>query len=199
MDEKHDLARITAFTDGVMAVAITLLVLNLKVPDLATYNSHELVRSLGHLGDDALAYAFSFALVGRYWWLHHRLFERLRGFDGQLMALNLLFLALIALMPFTAELQARYGDLAPADAVFAGTLGAAALTHWRMSVHAENAGLEHTPEPDKRTSPFMAVLFLVSIPVAFLSTITAQAMWVGSMVVRRYGRRRLGRSSATSE
>jgi uncharacterized membrane protein len=196
--EERDLGRIMAFTDGVMAVAITLLVLNLAVPEV-THTSHDLWKGLSHLGDDALAYAFSFALVGRYWVLHHRLFERLRSFDDHLMGMNLIFLALIALMPFSAELIARYGDLPPADAVFAATLGFAGLIHWRMSVHAEAAGLEHTPEPNKLTSPFMAVLFFVSIPVAFLSTITAQAMWFGSIVVRRYGARRLGRSSATSE
>jgi uncharacterized membrane protein len=196
--EERDLGRITAFTDGVMAVAITLLVLNLAVPEV-THTSHDLWKGLGRLGDDALAYAFSFAIVGRFWVLHHRLFERLKSFDDRLMRMNLLFLALIALMPFTADLVARYGDLAPADAVFAATLGFAALTHWRMSVHAEEAGLERAPEPGKLTSPFIAVLFFASIPVAFLSTITAQAMWVGSIVVRRYGARRLGRSSATSE
>jgi uncharacterized membrane protein len=174
-----------AFTDGVMDVAITLLVLNLAVPEVA-HNSRALWRGLGHLGDDALAYAFSFALVGRYWVLHHRLFERLKSFDDKLMRMNLLFLALIALMPFTAELVARYGDLAPADAVFAATLGFAGLAHWRMSVHAEEAGLEHTPEPNKLTSPVIAALFFASIPVAFVSTIAAQVMWVGTIVMRRY-------------
>ncbi len=195
--EERNLGRITAFTDGVMAVAITLLVLNLHLPELATRSSAELGRALGDLADDGVAYAFSFALVGRYWVLHHRLFERLRSFDGTLMALNLAFLALIAFMPFSAELQTRYGDLAPADAVFGSTLALAALTHWLMALHAARAGLEREPEADRRTFPAMAMVFFASVPVAFLSTTAAQAIWISTIFVR-YPLRRLG-SSATSE
>jgi TMEM175 potassium channel family protein len=197
--EDRDLSRIAAFTDGVVAVAITLLVLNLTVPDLARNSASELWDRLGDLGDDALAYALAFALVGRFWVLHHRLFERLRSFDGQLMALNLVFLFLIALMPFSAELQARHGDLVPADVIFASTLFLTALTHWWMAVHAQRAGLERSPDPSRRATPFMALLFLASIPVAFASPIAAQAMWVGSIVVRGLQPRGLGRRSATSE
>ena len=72
--EQTDLARIMAFTDGVMAVAITLLVLNIEVPNVP---SDQLVSQLDNLLP-AGAYALSFALVGRFWVIHHRLFEDLR-------------------------------------------------------------------------------------------------------------------------
>ena len=100
--EQRDLGRIAAFTDGVMAVAITLLVLNIQVPQLEHGQSlsDALVDLLPSLG----AYLLAFALVGRFWVIHHNLFEKLRGFDRTLMALNLSFLALIVLVPFSAEL-----------------------------------------------------------------------------------------------
>jgi hypothetical protein len=89
----RDLGRIAAFTDGVMAVAITLLVLNLEVPRLTP--GEDLGDALVDLLPSLGAYALAFALVGRFWVIHHNLFEKLRGFDRALMALNLLFLALI--------------------------------------------------------------------------------------------------------
>ena len=110
------LGRIAAFTDGVMAVAITLLVLNVEVPHLRAG------ESLGDaLVDDILpslgAYALAFALVGRFWVIHHNLFEKLHSFDRTLMALNLLFLSLIVLMPFSAQLYDVYTSRPLAAAV----------------------------------------------------------------------------------
>src|SRR5919109_465687 len=85
----------------------------------------DLLPSLG-------AYALAFALVGRYWTIHHRLFANLEAFDGTLMTLNLVFLALIALVPFSAELIDKYREEPIAAAVFGATLGFAALVHLAM-------------------------------------------------------------------
>ena len=196
--ERSDLGRIVAFSDGVMAVAITLLVLNLEVPVLPSGREHELDDKLVDLLPSLGAYALAFALVGRYWVIHHRFFERLRAFDGRLMAQNLLFLALIALMPFTTELADRYHGEPIAVAVFGATLGIAALVNLTMARHALRADLFH--EHGRRADePFvgaisltLATVFLLSVPVAFLSTLVAQLMWF-SGVVARYPLRRLGR------
>ena len=103
--ERTDLGRIMAFTDGVMAVAITLLVLNLEVPRSA---GDDLGEKLVDLVPSVLAYLLAFALVGRFWVIHHNLFETLRRFDGTLMGLNLLFLGTIAIVPFATDLFDRY-------------------------------------------------------------------------------------------
>lgn len=104
---ERDLGRIVAFTDGVMAVAITLLVLNIDVPNV---KRDDLGAALVDLLPSLAAYVFSFALVGRFWVVHHSLFERLRAFDATLMALNLLFLAAIALIPFATDLLDEYSQ-----------------------------------------------------------------------------------------
>jgi TMEM175 potassium channel family protein len=83
---RRDLSRIAAFTDGVMAVAITLLVLNVEVPRLTP--GEDLGDALVDLLPSLGAYALAFALVGRFWVIHHNLFEKLRGFDRTLMALT---------------------------------------------------------------------------------------------------------------
>jgi uncharacterized membrane protein len=194
---EHDVGRLTAFTDGVMAVAITLLVLNIAAPVVHHHTAHALWHALAGLGDDLLAYAIAFALVGRYWVVHHQLFERLRAADGRLLTLNLVFLAFIALMPFSTELLAHYGDLGPGAAVFGATLALAALAHWRMLAHVRKAKLGDELGRDQR-SAFVTVVFATSVPVALLSPVAAQVMWLATIFVR-YPLRRLGRSSATSE
>jgi len=193
--EQRDLGRIAAFTDGVMAVAITLLVLNIQVPQLEDGQSlgDALVDLLPSLG----AYLLAFALVGRFWVIHHNLFERLRGFDRTLMALNLSFLALIVLVPFSAELYDTYTKDALAAAVLGATLGLAAMAHWAMTAHVVRRGFVHDDQRGE-TAPYaspaglgITAAFLLSVPAAYLSVHFAEALWV-STIVLRYPLRRLG-------
>ena len=198
---ERDLGRIAAFTDGVMAVAITLLVLNVEVPHLEPGEGlgdalwHEVLPSLS-------AFALAFALVGRFWVLHHNLFERLHSFDRTLMTLNLLFLALIVLMPFSADLYDVYTQRPAAAAVLGGTLGAAALVNGLMTTHVVRQGFvhKHLHEETRAGIPVgrgLTVIFFLSVPAAFLSVHLAEALWV-STVVLRYPLRRLGRRTSSA-
>ena len=114
-------SRIEAFSDGVFAIAITLLILNVQVPPVST----------GHLGaaltrqwPTYTAYLISFAFIGIMWVNHHRLFNHIRRSDNGLMFLNLLLLLGVSVVPFpTALMAAHY--YAPgrtlAAAIFNGT------------------------------------------------------------------------------
>ena len=194
--ERTDLGRITAFTDGVMAVAITLLVLNLEVP---TVPGDELEDALVDLIPSLVAYLLAFALVGRFWIIHHRLFETLRAFDSQLMTLNLAFLTLIVLVPFSANLFDKYTDEPIAAAVLGATLGLAALTHWLAVAYTLRRGLVHEHHR-AANEPFVSPvglgftgLFLLSVPVAFLSTTAASLMWAATILLHYpLGRRAAG-------
>lgn len=185
---QRDVSRIVAFTDGVMAVAITLLVLNIEVPQVGT--DEQLVDRLDDLVPDLLAYALSFALIGRFWAIHHNFFETLRGFDGVLRTLNLLFLGLIALVPFSTDLVDHYNEEPIASAVFGMTMGCAALVHWSMVAHTLRVELVHDHRRQE-TEPFgginalgFTVVFFLSVPVAFVSTTAAQLMWVATILLR---------------
>lgn len=184
--ERTDLGRIVAFTDGVMAVAITLLVLNLEVP---TVPGDELDDALVDLIPSLIAYLLAFALVGRFWVIHHRLFETLRAFDSRLMTLNLAFLTLIVLVPFATALFDRYTDEPIASAVLGGILGLAALTHWLAVVYTLRSGLvheQHRPVTEPVASPVglgFTLLFLLSVPVAFLSPTAATLMWAATILL----------------
>jgi uncharacterized membrane protein len=182
--ERTDLGRIMAFTDGVMAVAITLLVLNLEVP---TVPKDELGEAIVDLIPSVIAYLLAFALVGRFWIIHHRLFETLRAFDARLMTLNLAFLSLIALVPFATDLFDRYTQEPLGVAVLGGTLGLAALSHWLAAAYTYRHGFVH--ERHRAASESFArpvglgftLLFLLSVPVAFLSPLAATLMWVATI------------------
>jgi uncharacterized membrane protein len=196
--ERTDLGRIVAFTDGVMAVAITLLVLNIEVPDVS--DGSKLGEELVDLLPSLLSYALSFALVGRFWVIHHNAFATLRAFDGRLMVLNLIFLALIALMPFATDLFDRYSDEPLAAAVFGAILGLAALVNWLMHRHSVRAGLvkeKHMADTSYGTAVGLGftVIFLLSVPAAFVSTYLAVALWVSTMALRYPLRRLAGTSS----
>jgi uncharacterized membrane protein len=189
--DSRDLGRVVAFTDGVMAVAITLLVLNIEVPTLPQgAGEHELAQALVDLLPSLGAYALSFALIGRYWVIHHRLFETLRSFDGTLMGLNLVFLALIALVPFSTELSDRYGQEPIAAAVFAATIGLAGLVHWLMATHILRAGHAHahrrsaTERAGSTGNLLLALVFFLSIPAAFLDPRISQSMWTATILLR---------------
>ena len=185
--QRRDLARLVAFSDAVMAVAITLLVLNIETPDVS---KDDLGSALVDLLPSLAAYALAFGLVGRFWVVHHNLFETFAGFDGRLMALNLLFLALIALLPFATDLLDDYGSEALAAAVFGAILGLAAFVNWVMTAYALRAGFVAESRREE-TAPFgspvalgFTVVFFLSVPVAFLSVAAAWVLWLSTIVLR---------------
>jgi uncharacterized membrane protein len=197
--ERTDLGRIVAFSDGVMAVAITLLVLNLNVPDVG---GGELDDELFDLRSSFGAYLLAFLLVGRFWLIHHRLFEAIRAFDDRLAALNLLFLALIALVPFTTDVWDRYSDVPVAAAMFGLVLGLAAFINWAMIRYSLSRNMIHAHRREE-TRPFgtpvalgFSAVFLLSVPIAFVNVTAAWVLWV-STIVLRYPLRKLGRRTSS--
>jgi uncharacterized membrane protein len=115
--------RLEAFSDGVFAVAITLLVLNLQVPQLkASLISSELVPELGKLWPKFLIYALSFVIVGIYWVAHHNTFHYIKRSDRNLLWLNILLLLCIVFIPFPTALLGEYPGQQISVIIYAGTL-----------------------------------------------------------------------------
>jgi uncharacterized membrane protein len=98
--------RLEAFSDGVFAVAATLLVLNVTVPLVGANQS--LARALGHQWPQYVAYANSFITIGIIWINHHAMISRLRIADHAILMLNLLLLLFVALLPFATSLMTDY-------------------------------------------------------------------------------------------
>jgi uncharacterized membrane protein len=123
--EREDLPstdRLLALSDGVVAIALTLLVLQLKVPSLpaATADSAaDLAAALGKGGDSLVSYVISFYVVAQFWLVHHRVFQHLAGQQEGLAWLNFAFLFTITIMPFTSALLGDYASNPLAVDIFA--------------------------------------------------------------------------------
>jgi TMEM175 potassium channel family protein len=182
-ESETEFARVIAFTDGVIAIAITLLVLNFDTPELRE-GQGLLVENLGALQPTVLSYAISFAVISRFWLLHHRFFGSLDRWSTALMELNLLYLALIVLMPFTTDILDNFQGQAAAPVLYAINVAAVSTVNWLMMRYAVNRRLVHQPTPDwlaDFASPYGLITpaaFLVSIPFAvFVSPLWAPAIW----------------------
>ena len=180
------LGRVVAFTDGVFAIAITLLVLNLDAPAVADEGLH---HEIVDLWPSLLAYFLSFAVVGRFWVVHHRVFDTVKSFDGRLLALNLLFLSFVVLVPFTTEILGEYGNTRAGVVTYAAVLGLAALVNWLMIRYILTAGHveeEHRPHAELFAGGVGLInpgVFLVSIPIALVNPYVAIGMWVAISLV----------------
>lgn len=175
-----EFSRIVAFSDGVFSIAITLLVLNLSIGRHVP--SDEVAEALWDQRENLLAYAISFAVIGRFWLVHHRFFGDVTGFDGRLIGLNLLYLGFIVLIPFSSEVLGDYGGQTPAVALYATNLAAVVLIGMYMAADARRAGLTSTDDATHREaslrSLYIGSVFLISIPVAFVAPGITALLWL---------------------
>jgi uncharacterized membrane protein len=129
--------RLESFSDGVIAVAATLLVLSITPPTLHTHES--LVHALLNKWPDYAAYAVSFVTIGIIWMNHHVMISRLRLADHVILMLNLILLMWIAVLPFATSLLATFlregRGQHLAGAVYAGSLLAMSLSFSALNRH----------------------------------------------------------------
>lgn len=179
-ENEIEFARIVAFSDGVFAIAITLLVLNLSVP--AHIIGDDLWPVLWEQRQDLFAYAISFAVIGRFWVIHHRFFGEVTGFDGRLISLNLFYLAWIVLIPFSSQVLGDHAGDEPAVVLYAINLAGVVLSGALMFADAQRAGLTRTAPEEareaRRQALIIAAVFLASIPVAFIEPHLAPYCWL---------------------
>jgi uncharacterized membrane protein len=180
-----DVSRIVFFNDAIFAIAMTVLVLNFRVPEGLQGNAEpRLATLLGDHWDDFVAYFISFSILAFYWVAHHRLFGRVQRADHRLLYLNLIFLAFIALLPFPSELLQHYGDTEAAVVLWAGVIAAAGAAFTALAIHVGRAHLYETAPPGTHhrhtiiRHATIPVVFAVSIPVALLNVTAAKLLWI---------------------
>jgi uncharacterized membrane protein len=185
VEESTGFARIVAFTDGVFAIAITLLVLSIDVPPGLA--ASELGDYLADSKGEVFAYFLSFAVIGRFWMGHHELYGMLRGADRPLVVLNLTYLSLIVLIPFPTELLGTYGDRSESAALYAFVVGSAALLGLIKALYIVRGGLVRPDAlaaarrlPSQMWLP--PAVFYASIPVALVSATLGELMWLGLLL-----------------
>lgn len=115
-DQSHSLERLVFFSDAVFAIAITLLIIEVRPPLLpAGASDREQLAALASIGPSFFSFFVSFAVIGAFWSSHHRVFGLANGWSPKLMRPNMLLLLLIVLMPFTtAYMGTNWGERVPA-------------------------------------------------------------------------------------
>ena len=143
LDEKHEelysSRRIESLTDGVFAIAMTLLVLNLNVPKLVgAITDENLWNALVSGGTNFFSFTLSFVILGIMWSIHMRQFESIERVDKRATTLNTLRLFIVVLIPFTTSLNAQYGNLLLAQMFYPINLFLLALNTYLQGLYASN-------------------------------------------------------------
>jgi len=194
--------RILFLSDAIFAIAITLLVLEIRVPGHPNPASeiHAALRNI-------LSFGISFVVIGLFWMGHHSISRYIGAFDRRLIALNLAFLGVIAFLPFPTGLlfEISSGPRPWASTVFyAGCIALAGVAELAIWLYAGRHDLlaRGTPLALRRSVTLRLlvapVVFLLSIPVAFYSTNLATVFWLLIAVANSLVGRRASHSEPAS-
>jgi len=178
----HD--RLCAVSDGVYAFSLTLLVLDLKVPEVARITNPQLTSDLLQQLPNFFAYIIGFSVVAFFWMNHHRIFQSVTSCDGRALILNLIHLLFISLTPYVASLIGHYEGDRIATIAFSVSLGLASLSLIALGRYVLAREEWRTDETGGTwvAVPLWAVyagpgLALFSIGISFLSNNVALFLW----------------------
>jgi TMEM175 potassium channel family protein len=177
-EDPAETGRIEAFSDGVFAIAVTLLVLDLKVPAPSAHGPG-LAALLLRQWPSYLAFATSFAFIGIMWINHHRLFTLIRRSDHMLLVLNGLLLCGVTVVPFPTALLAAYighRDQRIAAMVYSGTYVVIAVCFNLLWRYASYQNRLHDRRADPRlvnaihqAYAYGPLLYLIALGLAVVS------------------------------
>ena len=184
-DSGAQTARIVALSDGVFAIAMTLLVLTLTVPHLTEPNiAARLPAALLGTWRHTLSYVISFLVIGIYWRAHRVIFQYIKRSDAGLEWLNLIFLMTVAYLPFPTAVLGAYGDARPAVVFYALSLATTSFLDLLIWTHASAGHRLVARDLDARTIVRLRLdalaptaVFLLSIPISLISVGAAEASW----------------------
>jgi uncharacterized membrane protein len=183
-DDRLGLERLIFFSDAVIAIAITLLVLDIRLPDGDLRSTAAMRDALLGLGPKYVAYALSFLAVGALWIGHHQKFRLIRRFDGGLVWINLLFLMVVGFIPFASAVISGHSNAA-AYVVYDSTMVVASLLSAATWWYASSGDRLIAPglSPALRRQSFIAplrvaVVFALSLVLAFVTPVAARWAWL---------------------
>jgi len=188
-------SRIEAFSDGVVAIIITIMVLELKLPE------HHDLTALFELVPVFLAYVLSFTIVGIYWNNHHHLFHAVKHIGGWVLWANLHLLFWLSLLPFTTGFMEESGFEPMPVALYGLDLAACALAYFLLvrsllAVHGVNSDFARALGSDLK-GKLSLLAYVVSMPAAFVSIWISVAIFVGVALIWIVPDRRFSRAGRT--
>ncbi|WP_411968536.1 TMEM175 family protein [Haloferax sp. YSSS75] len=182
--ESQETDRLLALTDGVIAIAITLLVLDITVPELRPGTpSTVLVELVSEQGPEFLSYVLSFLVIGWYWMLHRRVFIHIDEHDNGLVVLNLVFLLMVAFVPFATSVLSTYPEQF-GTMFYAGVLALTGLSLLLLWGYASRHDILEEGLTSRlvvlQSARFLAspLVFVLSIGIALVSPTLAVLSWL---------------------
>lgn len=173
--------RLEAFSDGVLAIIITIMVLELKVPDGAD------LSALRPLIPVFASYTLSFVFIGIYWNNHHHLFQAVHKINGNVLWANMHLLFWISLIPFTTSWMGENEFIAWPVAFYGISLWMSGLAYFilvrtLLAIHLEDSPLAIAIGSDLKGYISLA-LYTMAIPLSFISAILASLLYVVVAVI----------------
>ena len=185
--------RLEAFSDGVLAIIITIMVLELKAPESGD------LSALSPLVHDFLSYALSFLYVGIYWNNHHHLLQATRRVTGGILWANLHLLFWLSLFPFVTAWLGRTNAMPAPAAVYGGILLMAAIAYYLLQLaitaHQDNELVKSALGRDWK-GKLSPVIYLIAIPAAFLAPWISMALYTAVALLWLIPDRRIERRLA---
>jgi uncharacterized membrane protein len=186
--------RLEAFSDGVVAILITIMVLELKVPHGAG------LEGLGPLGPVFLSYVVSFVYLGIYWNNHHHLLHAVRRVNGRVLWANLHLLFWLSLLPFVTHWTGETRFAPVPVAAYGAVLLLAGCAYWLLvraliACEGRESMLAHAIGSDFKGN-VSVLAYLAAIPLAFVLPALATAFYVGVAALWLVPDRRIERALA---
>jgi uncharacterized membrane protein len=184
-EKKLAFDRIIFFSDAVFAIAITLLALELRVPEMpSTQVATEMLRQLGHMTPKFIGFVLSFTVIGIFWHAHHQDFQYIKCWDRRLILINFLLLLFVAFLPFPTALLDTYPAQQITVSFYSGTVAALGMARWLMWQYAtrghrlvdQNLDEQFIARITRRTL-ITPTIFLLSIGIAFFNPTLAMLSW----------------------
>lgn len=167
MKKFMNLNRFEAFSDGVFAIAMTLLVIEIKVPDLSQAKASTAINTLIQTAPHILSYITSFLVIGVLWLNHHALFHLLKRVDRIALTINLVLLMCIAFIPFPTALIGEYGKLEPIVMFYGLTLSLTGIVYNVLWFYVVRQYLWSHPQADRRFI-YQASFWSIGYPIFYL-------------------------------
>jgi len=185
-----DSSRVVGFTDGLFVVAATLLVVSIDIPNIPERDvATQLPRVLDDIVPQLLSYFISFAVIVLFWFRHHALFGRVHTHDARFVALNMVFLAFIAVLPFPSELLGKYGQEKISVVIYAINVLVLSSLLISLYLYSERKNLVDADMEGgiyRVRALSVLLVFGASIPVALLfGARAAEYTWLGMFIVPR--------------
>jgi len=190
--------RIEALTDGVFAIAMTLLVLNLALPEIKSGLTHAgLISLLSGQTDKFFNYALSFILLAIFWIRHHQQFHYVKKTDAAHLWMNIFFLMFVVLIPFSTSLIGDYSN-EPLAHVFFGSniliLGTLLMLSWSYATR-HNRLINHDIDPriissSRKRGLVTIAVSILAIGIAFVNTDVSNYMYLLIPILQEAIRRR---------